>query len=29
LNMRGYCEMDGVRIGFGDCEGKILPAHGP
>ncbi|KAM0460754.1 hypothetical protein ACHAO4_001546 [Trichoderma viride] len=28
LNMRGYCEKDGVRIGFGDCEGKILPAHG-
>ncbi|RFU76725.1 fumarylacetoacetase [Trichoderma arundinaceum] len=28
LNMRGYCEKNGVRIGFGDCEGKILPAHG-
>ncbi|KAL7810008.1 Fumarylacetoacetase [Trichoderma aethiopicum] len=28
VNMRGYCEKNGVRIGFGDCEGKILPAHG-
>lgn len=28
LNMRGYCEKNGVRIGFGDCEGTILPAHG-
>ena len=28
LNLRGYCERNGVRIGFGDCEGKILPAHG-
>ncbi len=24
--MKGYCEKDGVRIGFGDCTGKILPA---
>jgi fumarylacetoacetase len=24
--MRGYGEKDGVRIGFGDCEGKVLPA---
>ncbi len=23
--MRGYCEKDGVRIGFGKCTGKILP----
>ncbi|TFB07283.1 Fumarylacetoacetase [Trichoderma ghanense] len=28
VTMRGYCEKNGVRIGFGDCEGKILPAHG-
>jgi fumarylacetoacetase len=24
--MRGWCEKDGVRIGFGPCTGKILPA---
>ncbi len=24
--MRGYSEKDGVRIGFGEVEGKILPA---
>ncbi|TQV97740.1 fumarylacetoacetase [Cordyceps javanica] len=24
--MYGYCEKDGVRVGFGDCEGTILPA---
>lgn len=24
--MRGWCEKDGVRIGFGKCAGKILPA---
>jgi fumarylacetoacetase len=24
--MRGHCEKDGVRIGFGECKGKILPA---
>jgi fumarylacetoacetase len=24
--MRGHAEKDGVRIGFGDCKGKILPA---
>ncbi len=25
--MRGWCEKDGVRIGFGETAGKILPAH--
>ncbi|MDH3252353.1 MAG: fumarylacetoacetase [Ignavibacteria bacterium] len=26
--IRGYCERDGyVRIGFGECEGTIAPAH--
>ncbi len=25
--LRGWCEGDGYRIGFGDCEGRILPAH--
>ncbi len=24
--MRGWCEKDGVRIGFGECSGKMLPA---
>ncbi len=24
--MRGFCENDKVRIGFGDCTGKVLPA---
>ncbi|MEO0779373.1 MAG: fumarylacetoacetase [Bacteroidota bacterium] len=25
--LRGYGERDGIRIGFGDAVGKILPAH--
>lgn len=24
--LRGYCENNGVRIGFGKCSGKIIPA---
>jgi fumarylacetoacetase len=24
--MRGHCEKDGIRIGFGEVEGKLLPA---
>lgn len=24
--MRGYCEKDGIRVGFGEVSGKILPA---
>ena len=24
--MRGYCKNDKIRIGFGECAGKILPA---
>lgn len=24
--LRGYCEKDGVRIGFGEAKGKVLPA---
>ena len=24
--MTGHCELDGVRVGFGKVEGKILPA---
>ncbi|EQC29624.1 fumarylacetoacetase [Saprolegnia diclina VS20] len=27
VNIRGFCQGQGYRIGFGDCEGKILPAH--
>lgn len=26
LIIRGHCERNGVRIGFGDCAGKVLPA---
>lgn len=24
--LRGHCEANGVRIGFGECAGKVLPA---
>lgn len=24
--MRGYCQGNGYRVGFGTCEGKVLPA---
>lgn len=24
--MKGYCQKDGVRIGFGECKAKLLPA---
>lgn len=26
ITFRGYAEKDGVRIGFGECKGRILPA---
>ncbi|MCM1936027.1 fumarylacetoacetase [Acinetobacter radioresistens] len=26
LIMKGYCEKDGLRIGFGEVSGKVLPA---
>ena len=26
VTLRGFCERDGLRIGFGSCTGKILPA---
>ncbi|WP_298144278.1 fumarylacetoacetase [uncultured Acinetobacter sp.] len=26
LTMKGYCEKDGLRIGFGEVTGKVLPA---
>lgn len=28
LRMRGWCQGDGYRIGFGEVEGTILPAEG-
>jgi len=27
IALRGWCEGDGYRIGFGDCRGRILAAH--
>jgi hypothetical protein len=24
--MRAHCENEEIRIGFGDCTGKVLPA---
>jgi fumarylacetoacetase len=27
VEVRGYCQGDGYRIGFGACDGKILPAY--
>ena len=26
--MTGYCQGDGYRVGFGQCSGEVLPAHG-
>lgn len=26
VTLRGYCEKDGIRVGFGEVSGKILPA---
>lgn len=26
ITIKGYCEKNGVRIGFGDCTAKLLPA---
>lgn len=25
--LKGHCESNGLRIGFGECRGKLLPAH--
>lgn len=25
--MTGYCEGEGYRVGFGTCDGVVLPAH--
>eukprot|EP01114_Cavostelium_apophysatum_P008588 TRINITY_DN2116_c0_g1_i2.p1 TRINITY_DN2116_c0_g1~~TRINITY_DN2116_c0_g1_i2.p1 ORF type:complete len:423 (+),score=83.32 TRINITY_DN2116_c0_g1_i2:50-1318(+) len=27
INMTGFCQGQGYRIGFGNCSGKLLPAH--
>jgi len=27
LTLRGWCEGDGYRVGFGSCAGTVLPAH--
>lgn len=27
VTMRGVCQGDGYKIGFGPCDGKVLPAH--
>ena len=27
VNLQGVCEGNGYTIGFGDCTGKVLPAH--
>lgn len=27
--LRGYCQGDGYRVGFGECTGKILPCALP
>ena len=26
VRMRGYAEKDGIRVGFGEVTGKLLPA---
>jgi fumarylacetoacetase len=26
VTMKGYCEKEGVRVGFGECSAKVLPA---
>uniref|UniRef100_K3WMZ7 Fumarylacetoacetase n=1 Tax=Globisporangium ultimum (strain ATCC 200006 / CBS 805.95 / DAOM BR144) TaxID=431595 RepID=K3WMZ7_GLOUD len=27
VTVTGFCQGDGYRIGFGPCDGKVLPAH--
>lgn len=26
ITIRGFCEKEGIRVGFGDCTAKVLPA---
>ena len=28
ITLRGLCQGDGYRVGFGECKGRILPARG-
>ena len=28
VTLRGWCQGDGYRVGFGDCIGRLLPARG-
>jgi fumarylacetoacetase len=25
--MKGYCKKNNVRVGFGECKAKVLPAN--
>ena len=27
VTLTGWCQGDGYRVGFGECSGKLLPAH--
>ena len=27
VTLRGYCQGNGYRVGFGECSGKVLPAR--
>lgn len=27
VTITGFCQGDGYRIGFGECRGRVLPAH--
>jgi len=27
VTIKGYCEKDGIRVGFGECTAKLLPAR--
>lgn len=26
--LRGYCQGNGYRVGFGECKGRVLPCQG-
>ncbi|MBC7203166.1 MAG: hypothetical protein H5U29_06525, partial [Pusillimonas sp.] len=27
IRLTGWCQGDGYRVGFGNCEGRVLPAR--
>jgi len=27
VHLRGHCQGEGFRVGFGECTGVVLPAH--